>query len=130
MLEVLVAVSLLGVSLLGLATVQLAALRDADALAMREQAFWTAASVAEAMRVPESAVSVLARLRVSTTAALPGARIALADETGDVGAAIVHWARLPGEPERAPSSDAEPCLAAPGSEPVRCIALPFASGGA
>ena len=130
LLEVLVAVSLLGVSLLGLAAVQLAALRDTDVLAMREQAFWTAASVAEAMRVPESAVPVLARLRVWGTAALPGARISLADETGDVGAAIVHWARSPGESERAQSPDAEPCRAAPASEPVRCIALSFASGSA
>lgn len=128
--EVLVAVSLLGVSLLGLAAVQLAALRDTDTLAMRQQAFWIAASVAEAMRAPESAVPVLARLRASGAAALPGARLSLTDETGDVGAAIVHWARSPGEPERAQSPDAEPCLAAPASEPVRCIALPFASGGA
>lgn len=130
LLEVLVAVSLLGVSLLGLAAVQVAALRDTDALAMREQAFWMAASVAEAMRVPELAAPVLARLRVSSPAALPGARISLADETSDVGAAIVHWARAPGERERAQSPDAGPCLAAQAGEPVRCIALPFASGGA
>lgn len=130
LLEVLVAVSLLGVSLLGLAGVQLAALRDTDALAVREQAFWMAASVAEAMRAPESAVPALARLRVSSTAVLPGARISLADETGDVGTAMVHWVRSPGEFERAQSADAEPCLAAPASGLVHCIALPFASSGA
>jgi type IV pilus assembly protein PilV len=126
LLEVLVAVSLLAVSLLGVAAAQLAAVRDADAQAHRVQASWAAASLAEAMQAPDLAAFVLARSRAHAGAALPGARIAIVDETARVSAVAVGWTLTPSALAR-PQPPGGACAHAHDNAPTPCVALPFAS---
>ena len=132
LLEVLVAVSLLATSLLGMAAAQIAAVRDADTRSMREHASWEVASIAEAMRVPESSAPVLARARASIHAAIPNARISFADEASDVGTIMIHWARIPGMQASSELSNEESCGFVLAHGPADCVAWPFAgfAGGA
>lgn len=125
MLEVLIALSLLAVSILGAASAQLAALRGADARGKREQAEWIAASMAEALRLPETSSHAHARLRAYAEQTLPGVRIGVVDAAPGVGAVVVHWALSMGEDgrERADSF----CALAESGSVARCVTLPFAS---
>ncbi len=126
LLEVLVALSLLATSMLGAAAVQLASLRGADEQAYREHASWIAASVTEAMRLPEAASTMFAHSRERAATLLPGARVSVVEGAGSMGMIAVQWARgldAPGV-DQAPGPNA--CPFAERIALAHCIALPIA----
>lgn len=127
LLEVLIALSLVASAILGAAAAQLAALRGAGSAAHREQAAWVAASVGEAMVAAQGLSFRVAHMRERAGAVLPGGRVAIVDEAGGLGAAVVHWPREPDLPEggRAPRQAA--CSHLDNGAASRCVALPFAS---
>ena len=127
MLEVLIALSLLAVSILGAASAQLAALRGADARGKREQAEWLAASMAEALRLPETSSHVHARLRAYAEQTLPGVRIGVVDAAPGVGAVVVQWALSMGEDAQGRERADSFCALAESGSVARCVTLPFAS---
>ena len=129
LLEVLIAVALLAVSLLGVAAMQLAALGDERAQTNRARASWMAASMAEAMRLPERSSLVLAALRGYASVELPDAHISIVDDTAAVGAVAVRWASARSKLQQ-PQSAGDACSLTDGVGlgAAGCIALPFASG--
>jgi Tfp pilus assembly protein PilV len=127
LLEVLVAVALLAVSLLGVAAMQLSALGDAQVQTHRARASWMAASMAEAMALPELSSLVLARLRRYASVELPAAHISIVDDTAGVGAVTVRWASARNTLQQRQSAG-DGCSLADGLGAADCIALPFASG--
>jgi hypothetical protein len=128
LLEVLVALSLLATAMLGAAAAQLEALRSAEALALREEASWIGASLAEAMHFSEAAVCPTVRAQTRAIAGLPGARVEVRDEADGVGAVLVHWAHrgIASDPRQAPA--VRPCPVGDEAAHMRCLAFPFASG--
>lgn len=133
LLEVLVALSLLATSILGAASAQLAALRGAKAQIDRERASWVAASVAEAMRSPDTLSHALMRISAHAAVRLPGNRITVDDEPPGAGVVIVRWADVSGVSgvSGASAREQEPglgtCPIAQGGTLARCVELPFAS---
>ncbi|TAM55081.1 MAG: hypothetical protein EPN57_03470 [Paraburkholderia sp.] len=127
LLEVLIALSLVASAILGAAAAQLAALRGASSAAHREQAAWIAASVAETMAAGQGLSFRLAHMRERVGAVLPGARVAIVDEAGGLGAVVVHWPREVDLPEQGRAPRQGSCSSLDNSAASRCIALPFAS---
>lgn len=130
LLEVLIALSLLATSILGAAAAQLSALRHAREQVHREHASWIAASIAEAMRLPEGSPNVLARQRERAAAVLPDGRVSAVDEASGIGTVVVEWASGQGALRPARARNFGSCAITRGVEAHgHCIELPVASNG-
>lgn len=130
LLEVLIALSLLATSILGAAAAQLSALRHAQEQVHREHASWIAASIAEAMQLPESSSNALTHQRARAQTLLPDARVSVDDEAAGMGAVVVQWAKGKRASRSSWTRGFDACSVAQGIElHAHCVALPFAGHG-
>jgi Tfp pilus assembly protein PilV len=125
LLEVLIALALMAVTMLAAVASQLGALRGERNAAHKEQALFIAASVAEAMREPETAAHALTRWQARAASVLPHGEVSIAGQGDPVALAVVRWSARQGS---APfdSAVSRECPREIVPESVACVAMPFA----
>ncbi|WGS50520.1 hypothetical protein LFL96_03135 [Paraburkholderia sp. D15] len=126
LIEVMLAVGVMGVTALGLIAGQLWTAREARAMSMREQAAWIADSVAEAMVNPSAGDAALRQWSSRAAALLPHGKVSV-DTNGGAFAARVTWASVRNSPPSDNIIDKpESCGAVDAPAGFSCVALAFA----
>jgi Tfp pilus assembly protein PilV len=125
LIEVMLGVALMAVTALGVIAGQLWTVREARAMAMREQAAWIADSVAEAMRTPASADTAATQWNTRATSVLPHG-LASIEEGAGVAVARVTWTSVRDLPANGEVIDKpESCGGADVPTGTSCVALAF-----